>query len=122
MESAARLTIAVAGLFLANLGAASASPANPPAEERMVAAEPSDERFLLRQMRRQGFRDVERVERQGRLIVLQAVRPTGAVMRLTLDATSGQMVASERIGWLGSGEVHRRPPTLARRATGLANL
>ncbi|BDA83486.1 hypothetical protein Sa4125_10280 [Aureimonas sp. SA4125] len=61
------------------------------------------ERRIIRMLSRQGFVSVDDIRlRRGRYIV-EAVRPNGALVRLSVDAYDGDILSRERIGWSRDG-------------------
>lgn len=59
------------------------------------------ERRLTRQLRRQGFVEIEDIDLRRDRYIVRAVRPNGALVRLAVDAYDGEILARERIGWAG---------------------
>ncbi|KQT52109.1 MULTISPECIES: hypothetical protein [unclassified Aureimonas] len=59
------------------------------------------ERRLARQLRRQGFVEIEDIDLRRDRYIVRAVRPNGALVRLAVDAYDGEILARERIGWAG---------------------
>lgn len=59
------------------------------------------ERRLVRQLRRQGFVEIEDIDLRRDRYIVRAVRPNGALVRLAVDAYDGEILARERIGWAG---------------------
>lgn len=61
------------------------------------------ERRVVHRLMRQGFVSIEDIRlRRGRYIV-EAVRPNGALVRLSVDAYDGEILSRERIGWVRDG-------------------
>jgi hypothetical protein len=61
------------------------------------------ERRVAHRLMRQGFVSIEDIRlRRGRYIV-EAVRPNGALVRLSVDAYDGEILSRERIGWVRDG-------------------
>ena len=66
------------------------------------------ERAVVRRLVRQGFVSIEDIRlRRGRYIV-EAIRPNGALVRLSVDAYDGEILSRDRIGWSRDGG-SRRP-------------
>lgn len=59
-------------------------------------------RQISRQLRRSGYGSVREIVLRGEQYRVIAVRNNGALVRLRLDAYSGQILSVRRIGWVGS--------------------
>ena len=53
-------------------------------------------------MRRQGYGSVQEIALRGDEYRVVAVRNNGALVRLRLDAYSGEILSVRRIGWVGA--------------------
>lgn len=72
-------------------------------------AEMLPEQRIIRKLVRQGFVSIEDIRlRRGRYIV-EAVRPNGALVRLSVDAYDGEILSRDRIGWVRDGGGRRGP-------------
>ena len=66
------------------------------------------ERGIIRMLSRQGFVSVEDIRLRRDRYIVEAVRPNGALVRLSIDAYDGDILSRDRIGWLGDrGSRHR---------------
>lgn len=59
-------------------------------------------RQISRQLRRSGYGSVREISLRGDEYRVVAVRNNGALVRLRLDAYSGEILSVRRIGWVGS--------------------
>jgi hypothetical protein len=59
-------------------------------------------RQITRQLRRSGYGSVREIALRGDQYRVIAVRNNGALVRLRLDAYSGEILSVRRIGWVGS--------------------
>lgn len=59
-------------------------------------------RQISRQLRRSGYGSVREIALRGDQYRVVAVRNNGALVRLRLDAYSGEILSVRRIGWVGS--------------------
>jgi len=59
------------------------------------------ERRVERMLMRRGFIEIEDIELRRDRYIVRAVRPNGALVRLAIDAYDGEIIARERIGWVG---------------------
>lgn len=58
-------------------------------------------RQIARQLRRSGYGSVREIALHGDQYRVMAVRNNGALVRLRLDAYSGEILSVRRIGWVG---------------------
>jgi uncharacterized membrane protein YkoI len=65
-------------------------------------------RQISRQLRRSGYGSVREISLRGDEYRVIAVRNNGALVRLRLDAYSGEILSARRIGWVG-GSVRPLP-------------
>ena len=61
------------------------------------------ERRIVRQLMRAGFVSVEDIDLRRDRYIVRAVRPNGALIRLTVDAYDGEVLSRDRIGWAREG-------------------
>lgn len=54
---------------------------------------------IARIVRRAGFAEIERIRHEGDRFLVDAVSGDGAAFRLALDASSGDIIGRERLGW-----------------------
>ncbi len=59
-------------------------------------------RRIVRQLRRQGYGQVQEISLRGDTYRIMAVRNNGAYFKLRVDAYSGQILTAKRVGWVGS--------------------
>lgn len=61
------------------------------------------EQRVVRKLVRQGFVAIDDIRLRRDRYIVEAVRPNGALVRLTVDAYDGQILSRERIGWTRDG-------------------
>lgn len=61
------------------------------------------ERRIVRRLIRKGFVSVEDIYLRRDRYIVEAIRPNGALVRLAIDAYSGEILVRERIGWVRDG-------------------
>lgn len=61
------------------------------------------ERRIVRQLMRAGFVSVEDIDLRRDRYIVRAVRPNGALIRLSVDAYDGEILSRDRIGWAREG-------------------
>ncbi len=59
-------------------------------------------RRIVRQLRRQGYGQVQEISLRGDTYRIMAVRNNGAYFKLRVDAYSGEILTAKRVGWVGS--------------------
>lgn len=59
-------------------------------------------RQLVRQLRRQGYGQVQEIALRGNTYRVTAVRNNGALVKLSVDAYSGEILSARRIGWISA--------------------
>ncbi len=59
-------------------------------------------RHIVRQLRRQGYGQVQEISLRGDTYRIMAVRNNGGYFKLRVDAYSGQILTAKRVGWVGS--------------------
>ena len=65
-------------------------------------------RKIIRQLRRQGYGQVQEIALRGDTYRILAVRNNGAMVKLRLDAFSGRILTISRVGWV-SAPVRQMP-------------
>ncbi len=67
-------------------------------------------RKIIRQLRRQGYGQVQEIALRGDTYRILAVRNNGAMVKLRLDAFTGEILTVKRVGWVSAPvrEVPRR--------------
>lgn len=59
-------------------------------------------RHIVRQLRRQGYGQVQEISLRGDTYRIMAVRNNGGYFKLRVDAYSGEILTAKRVGWVGS--------------------
>ncbi len=59
-------------------------------------------RRIVRQLRRQGYGQVQEISLRGDTYRIMAVRNNGAYFKLRVDAYSGEILTAKRVGWVGA--------------------
>ncbi len=57
-------------------------------------------RQIVRQLRRQGYGNVQQIALRGDTYRVVAVRNNGALVKLRVDAYSGEILSATRVGWV----------------------
>ena len=65
---------------------------------------------IIRQLVRQGFVSVEDIRLRRDRYIVEATRPNGALVRLSVDAYDGEILSRDRIGWSRDGGGGRPGP------------
>lgn len=58
---------------------------------------------IIRKLVRQGFVSIEDIRLRRDRYIVEATRPNGALVRLSVDAFDGEILSRERIGWSPDG-------------------
>lgn len=65
---------------------------------------------IIRKLVRQGFVSIEDIRLRRDRYIVEATRPNGALVRLSVDAYDGEILSRDRIGWSSDGGGRRPGP------------
>jgi hypothetical protein len=71
-------------------------------------------RHIVRQLRRQGYAQVQEISLRGDTYRIMAIRNNGGYFKLRVDAYSGEILTAQRVGWVGR-HIRPEPRPLPRR-------
>lgn len=59
-------------------------------------------RFISRELRRQGYGQIQEISLRGDIYRVMAIRNNGALVKLRVDAYTGEILTAKRVGWISA--------------------